>query len=98
VIEELTAEQAAQLEEGQFRWKISYDNYFQILQLDLQRKGWFFWNAIDSAYPEFTDERQYLSADEYRSRIEAYKAMLIRKCIEHRMAEEAEREFFSEKS
>lgn len=96
MIEELTAEETAQLEEGQYRWKVYRERPLFLLKLTLQRKGWIFWYDVDrgTRYPEFHDEYRYTSTEEYRTRIEHFKTEIIASVNYHQAADKADKEFF----
>lgn len=97
MIEELTADETAQLEDGQYRWKIERNNAFSLLELNLQRKGWLFWHDVNrgTRYPEFHDERRYTSTTEYLVRIDHYKTEVIDSVAYHQAADAANAQFFS---
>lgn len=58
-IEQLIPEELEYLgEPGEFRWHITDEGYFGVVEIQLQRKGWLRWRDVEHAYPQMWDRFQ----------------------------------------
>jgi hypothetical protein len=98
VIEQLDEEETRKLEEpGEWRFRIG-PGILGLVQVELQRKGWFLWRTVEYTYPQFWDCYESNDWTDVEQLNEAVWQGRWQCVVRHRKKKQraaAEREFYS---